>query len=72
MDRWKGELKVVDRVSLLPQGSYRAAGQTRRLQITLMPNRVQRDELNSADPDVSRHGLESIWCTRPAWCAQPG
>ena len=24
--------------------------------------------LLSADPDVSRHGLEAIWCTRAVWC----
>ena len=21
--------------------------------------------------DISRHGLEPIWCSRSAWCAQP-
>ena len=30
-----------------------------------------RNARYSADPDVSRHGLEAIWCTRSAWCAHP-
>jgi len=32
---------------------------------------VQGDARTSADPDVSPHGLEAIWCTRAARCAQP-